>query len=220
MSELTQFQWEQNPRNRRIAEAFTKCGLVERAGQGYDIIFQTCIEQGKPLPDFSRTTNASVCVSISGKVRNIDFLRFLRSIDEVRRAQLSVEDFLLLDCIYSQDSIPDRLRTRVARLVEAGIIERVGRGRGVRYILARGLYQASGKAGLYTRQKGLDRATNKELLLQHLRAARERGARFEELQQVLPHLSRDQIQSLLRELKRENKIRVEGVTRAARWYPQ
>ncbi len=26
--------WQQNPRNRRIAEVLGKCGLVERAGQG------------------------------------------------------------------------------------------------------------------------------------------------------------------------------------------
>ncbi|MCS7190805.1 MAG: putative DNA binding domain-containing protein [Fimbriimonadales bacterium] len=212
--------WEQNPRNRRIAEAFTRCGLVERAGQGYDIIYQTCIEQGKPLPDFSRSTGSSVSVSLSGQIRNVDFLRFLRALDEVRRAQLAVEDFLLLDCIYSQEPIPERLKSRVERLVEAGIVERFGRGRGVRYILARGLYQAPGKAGIYTRQRGLDRSTHKALLLQHIRGVSSRGARFEELQQVLPHLSRNQVQSLLRELKRDGKIRVEGTTRAARWYPQ
>lgn len=212
--------WEQNPRNRRIAEAFTKCGLVERAGQGYDIIYQSCIEQGKPLPDFSRTTDTSVCVSLSGRVRNTDFLRFLRSIEQIKRSKLSVEDFLLLDFIYSQEVIPERLRARVERLVEWGIVERIGRGRGVRYVLARGLYQASGKAGAYTRQKGLDRATNKQLLLQHIREAQDYGARFEELQQVLPHLSRNQVQSLLRELKQEGKISVRGTTRAARWYPQ
>jgi hypothetical protein len=31
--------WQQNPRNRRIAEALGKCGLVERARQGFELIF-------------------------------------------------------------------------------------------------------------------------------------------------------------------------------------
>ena len=52
--------WQQNPRNRRIAEVLSKCGLVERAGQGFDLIFRECIRQSKPLPDFSRTDSHSV----------------------------------------------------------------------------------------------------------------------------------------------------------------
>ena len=43
--------WKQQPRNRRIADIFNKCGLVERAGQGVDRIFEESIRQGKPLPD-------------------------------------------------------------------------------------------------------------------------------------------------------------------------
>ncbi|MCS6919611.1 MAG: putative DNA binding domain-containing protein [Fimbriimonadales bacterium] len=212
--------WEQNPRNRRIAETLTKCGLVERAGQGYDIIYRTCIEQGKSLPDFSRSTQASVSVSLEGQIRNKDFLRFLQSVDEIRRSQLSVEDYLVLDYIYSDKAIPERLKARIDRLISAGMVERIGRGRGVRYILARKLYEMSGQSGVYTRQRGLDRAANKELLLQHIRGVGERGAQLEELQQVLPHLSRGQIQTLLRNLKQEGKIEVRGSTRGARWHPR
>jgi hypothetical protein len=38
------------------------------------------------------------------------------------------------------------------------------------------------------------------------------------IQQVLPALSRYQIQVLLRELKREGRIVVRGTTKAARWF--
>ena len=33
--------WRQAPRNRRLAEVFAKCGLVERAGQGANRMFET-----------------------------------------------------------------------------------------------------------------------------------------------------------------------------------
>lgn len=46
---------QQSPRNRCIAEVLGRCGLVERAGQGFDLIFRECIRQSKPLPDFSHT---------------------------------------------------------------------------------------------------------------------------------------------------------------------
>lgn len=45
--------WQQNPRNRRVAEVLSRCGLVERAGQGFDLIYRECISQSKPLPDLS-----------------------------------------------------------------------------------------------------------------------------------------------------------------------
>lgn len=80
------------------------------------------------------------------------------------------------------------------------------------------LYTAAGKRGVHTRVVGLDRDTNKELLYKHIRASKESGTPFKELQQVLPSLSRGQIQVLLRELRKENRIHVIGTTSAARWF--
>ena len=51
---------QQQPRNRRLAEAFAKCGLVERAGQGMDLIYEQAIRHSKPLPDFTGTSPRAV----------------------------------------------------------------------------------------------------------------------------------------------------------------
>ena len=77
---------------------------------------------------------------------------------------------------------------------------------------------AVGKAGIHTRMVGLDRNTNKELLLKHIRQNGSKGTPFKELQQVLPGHSRGQIQTLLRELRAENHIHCEGNTSAAKWF--
>ena len=77
---------------------------------------------------------------------------------------------------------------------------------------------ATGKAGVHTRQVGLDRNTNKELLLKHIRDNNETGTPFKELQQVLPSLSRDEIKVLMRELRSDNKVICVGKTSAARWF--
>ena len=71
---------------------------------------------------------------------------------------------------------------------------------------------------LHTRIVGLDRETNKELLLKHIRENGSEGTPFKELQQVLPSLNRGQIQVLLRELRAENRIFCTGKTSAARWF--
>lgn len=72
--------------------------------------------------------------------------------------------------------------------------------------------------GVYTRHVGLDRDTNKELLLKHIRQNNEVGTPFKELQQVLPGLNRNQIQVLMRELKEDGKVVCKGKTSAARWF--
>ena len=71
--------WKQQPRNRRIAEVFAKCGLVERAGQGADRIFEESIKQGKPLPSFARTDEHEVVMTLDGQIQDEHFLRFLKN---------------------------------------------------------------------------------------------------------------------------------------------
>ena len=96
-----------------------------------------------------------------------------------------------------------------------GIVEHIGRKK---YVLARSLYAATGKTGVHTRHIGLDRDTNKELLLKHIRQNNEVGTPFKELQQVLPGLDRNQIQVLMRELKEDEKVVCIGKTNGAKWY--
>ena len=109
----------------------------------------------------------------------------------------------------------EKMQSRLNRLIEMGIVEHIGRKM---YVLARSLYAATGKSGMHTRHVGLDRDTNKELLLKHIRQNNEVGTPFKELQQVLPSQSRSQIQKLMRELRADGKIINIGNTSAARWY--
>ena len=210
---------QQNPRNRRIAEALSKCGLVERAGQGFDFIFSESIRQSKPLPDFSHTDAYSVSLTLHGEIQDPEFLRFLEEIGQERLATFGINDFLVVDLVHREQPVPDDLQSRVNHLLEQGIIERVGRGRGVRLMLSRRFYRHIGKAGTYTRKRGLDRETNKELLLKHIRDNRKEGSQLKELVQVLPSLSYVQVQKLLQDLRIKGQIHKVGNTKAARWYP-
>jgi ATP-dependent DNA helicase RecG len=211
--------WEQHPRNRRIAEVLGKCGLVERAGQGFDLIYRACIQQSKPLPDFSRTSEHSVWLTLHGEIQDPEFLRFLEEVGRERLATFSTEDFLVMDLVHREQPVPAHFAARLSYLRDQGVIERVGQGRGVCHLLSRRFYRFLGQGGVYTRRRGLDRETNKALLLRHIKDSAEMGTRLEELQQVLPGLSRDQVRTLLRELKRDSLVEVRGITKAARWFP-
>lgn len=211
--------WEQNPRNRRIAEVLARCGLVERAGQGFDLIYRECIRQSKPLPDFARTGEHSVWVTLHGEIQDPEFLRFLEEIGRERQAAFTTEDFLAIDLVHREQAVPTHLAARLQILREQGVIERVGRGRGTRHLLSQRFYRFMGQGGTYTRKRGLDRETNKALLLRHIEDSTPAGTTLGELQQVLPALSRSMVQGLLRELRDADQVRVQGQRRWARWFP-
>jgi ATP-dependent DNA helicase RecG len=59
---------------------------------------------------------------------------------------------------------------------------------------------------------------NKKLVFKHLKKSGTEGAPLKELHQVLPGHSRGQIQVLLRELRNEGRVYVEGNTSAAKWF--
>lgn len=101
----TNMLWRQQPRNRRIAEVFGKCGLVERAGQGADRIFEESIKQAKSLPDFNHTDEYQVVLTLDGQVQDESFLRFLAKLDKKVFDSLSTIDFLVLDYVHKNSSL-------------------------------------------------------------------------------------------------------------------
>lgn len=210
---------KQVPRNRRIAEVFARCGLVERAGQGADRMFRQCIRESKPRPDFSGTDDYQVFLTLRGDVQDPVFLRFLEKIGKETLASFTLEDLLVLDLVHREQRISPELKDRLAVLRDRGVIETVGHGKGARYLLSRRFHQFMGKKGAYTRRRGLDRETNKKLLERHIEENKTEGSQLRELMQVLPALSRAQVQALLRDLKSERRIHNVGHTKASRWYP-
>ena len=60
---------------------------------------------------------------------------------------------------------------------------------------------------------------SKELLLKHIVVHMQTGSRLQELMQVLPMLSKDQVQTLIKALKHQGAIFNQGTTRSALWYP-
>lgn len=209
---------EQNPRNRRLAEALSKCGLIERAGQGINLMFERSVRQSKPLPDFKGTGPREVRVTLSGNVTNPAFLRFFERLDADRLASFDTRDLLVLDYLQRDTAVPPDLRNRIPRLVELGVVEAIGKGRGTQYLLSSRFYAAIGQRGTYTKRRGLDREHNKALLLKHLKEQAGDGCPMSELQQVIPAKSQDQLKKLLYELRDEGKVGLKGQRRWAKWY--
>lgn len=205
----------QRPRNRLIAEILALSGLVERAGQGMNLMYELSVQDAKPLPDFTGTDDYFVSLTLNGIIIHEEMIIIIKRISEQYAEHLSTLDFLIINALYNGHKLDDKMLARINHLVDMGIVEHIGRRK---YILAKSLYKAAGKAGVHTRLEGLDRETNKELLLKHIRDNNDTGANFTELQQVLPSQSRNKLQVLMRELKAEGRVMCKGKTSAARWF--
>jgi len=207
---------QQRPRNRLIADTLQTIGLVERSGQGLDKMVRRSISDGKRAPDFTFTDADNVVVTLHGDVKDSRFIRYLEKLGGEKLKRLHPLDFIVLDHVHRDLPVPELCKGRVPMLLELGAIERAGK----KLILSKGLYAFLGERGQYTRKKGLDRETKKTLLLKHLGdAALADGARLEELRQVLgPATSAFHVQSLLKDLKKEGRVRVVGRTNASRWH--
>lgn len=207
----------QNPRNRRVAEILTCCGLVERSGQGMNLIYEDLIKQSKPAPDFSRTDQYQVGLTLFGTVQDPAFVRFVEKVSKETTAFFSTHDWLLMAAASRGEKLPRQSETRINRLIDLGIIER---GKGRAFPLSRRYYEFVGKPADYTRRKGLDREHNLALLLKHIDESGESGAGLDELAQVLPSLPKAEVRNLLKTLKRKGKAAPVGMGPAARWITQ
>lgn len=205
----------QNPRNRLVASLLARCGLVERSGQGMNKIYELTIQEAKALPEFTGSDANFLRIILHGMVLDHGLLAVMGRIGEEQLKNFSTDDFLIVNNLFHEKSLTPAMKPRLKRLMEVGVVERASRGK---YLLSRRLYAAAGKPGTHTRLSGLDRETQKELILKHLRNSEEHGVPLRELYEVLPGHDRNQLQVLMKQLKREGRVFVVGRTSAARWY--
>jgi ATP-dependent DNA helicase RecG len=207
------------PRNRRLAETFERVGFVEKAGQGVDRMFELAIREGKNTPDYGQSDEHQIILAVEGELIHPDLVRFIESVGEKTGYSFSTVELLALAAIHGGARGTEKYPDVASKLCEKQIIERVGKGRGTRYILSKAFYTFVGRKGTYTRTKRLDRDTNKALLLKHLNDNSQAGSPLRELMQVLPQLTKDEVRTLLRELRSDRKVVSHGRGQKGRWFP-
>jgi ATP-dependent DNA helicase RecG len=90
-----------HPRNRALADALKRAGLVERTGRGVDVIFQEQLKSGHPLPSYGQTTDTTVTVTLPGGEPNLELVRMV--VEESNKDQaLTLEQLLLLHLAWEQ----------------------------------------------------------------------------------------------------------------------
>lgn len=205
---LEKYAW----RNRRVMEVFEKAGLVERSGQGMDDIFYATIKEGKGLPDLSMSDNHRVVLKIPAAVKDEKFILFLERIANEKQLSFSPQELYELEKIHERQKIP-KMHFK-EHFLKLGIIEKIGQKKGTQYILSSKYYEFIGKSGLHTRMAGLKREEKKMLILKHIKK-REKTI-SSELQEAL-NMDQVGVKNLLKDLKKENKVRHIGAKKTGYW---
>ena len=207
------------PRNPLLADAFKRAGIVERTARGIDTIFYEQLRNGRPAPSYERSTDTDVFVILPGGETNLDFVRLVVEESQADRP-LSLDELLLLNhlwlnrCLTTEEGVrliqkPEaEARSRLGRLVEAGLVEGRGERKGRIWHLSAATYRRLGEEAAYVRQRGFEPIQQEQMVLQYIdtqgRITRKEAAE-------LCRLSPDQAKRLLKRLTVSGKLEARGV---------
>ncbi len=138
------------PRNRLLADVLALTGIVERSGQGMDVIFRLTLSEGKQMPDYNKTDDYQVVAILSARVKDPGFCLFINSIQQElpENQKLSVFDILTFCDI--KDGLQPKDKEIAKKLLSMGYLEKRGKTSAIRYILPRKYYELTNNLAEYS----------------------------------------------------------------------
>lgn len=172
---------EPRPRNRTLADAMKRIGIVERSGRGVDTIYRGMLKFGRPAPDYGRTDAHNVVLQLPTVPADLAFRRMVVDIESQHGAELPIDSLIALAALrefkrlsaedlaqYIQRDAGTAKRTLEA-LNEAGLVEAHGNTRGRSYTLSASVYSVVSDKAAYTRQVGFGPIQHEQMVLSYIR---------------------------------------------------
>jgi ATP-dependent DNA helicase RecG len=210
-------------RNPLLADVIKRIGLAERTGRGIDRIFEGMLRYGRPAPDYSMSNEFTVSVHMANTAADIDFLKLIVERED-ESGGMPFDTLVILsrlrdarrlacsDLAHAVQKPETVVHAALEKLVESGLLEPHGAGRGRTYTLSARLYRQSGQKAEYVRQAGFTPIQQQQMLLSYV-AAHGRIRRSEVMD--LCHLNENQAYRLLKQLVDSGKILKTGERRYA-----
>ncbi|MCQ9374432.1 putative DNA binding domain-containing protein [Methyloversatilis sp. XJ19-13] len=215
---------EPRPRNRALADAMKRVGLVDRSGRGVDKIYRGMLRFGRPEPDYRRTDAQNVVLRLATVDADEAFLKVVVGEEGRRGTALPIDSLIALAALrelkrLTTDELalhiqrdPSQARRTLEALLEAGLVQAHGTTKGRTYTLAPGVYQADGDKAAYTRQAGFSALQHEQLVLNYVR---QHGSIRRSEAVALCRLTAPQARDLLRRLKAGGRLVQHGERRGA-----
>lgn len=217
---------EPRPRNPALADALKRIGLVERTGRGVDLIYRGLLRYGRHVPDFSLSDSHSVVLSLSLAAADEAFLKVILEEEARGHKELPVDSLIILAALREQRRASSeqlaawvqkdvsRVLASIETLVELGMLQAHGAGRGRNYTLSPALYHLLGQDAEYIQQAGFD-SLQQEQLVRGFIARNGLITRKDVMR--LCRLTSDQAYKLLKRLVDEDYIEKQGDRKASRY---
>ena len=217
---------EPHGRNPALADAMKRIGLAERTGRGIDRIFEGSLLYGRLLPDYSNSTQSSVKLFIPKGPTDKAFICMVSEEQQRLGRSLPIHLLLALDAVKqlhraSVQDVAERIHTDEGRvrvvletLVESGLVERLGNGRGRYYIMSSRYSKKTNNAVEYVRNRDIDALRHQELVMQ---LAQTKGEVTRADVVELLHVTPSQAYRILQKLKDAGQLSLEGKGAGAKY---
>lgn len=217
---------EPHGRNPALADAMKRIGLAERTGRGIDRIFEGSLLYGRLIPDYSNSTQSSVKLFIPKGPTDKAFICMVSEEQQRLGRSLPIHLLLALDAVKqlhraSVQDVAERIHTDEGRvrvvletLVESGLVERLGNGRGRYYIMSSRYSKKTNNAVEYVRNRDIDALRHQELVMQ---LAQTKGEVTRADVVELLHVTPSQAYRILQKLKDAGQLSLEGKGAGAKY---
>ncbi len=213
-------------RNQTMADVLKRIGLAERSGRGIDRIYEGSIIYGRPLPDYSESTERYVKLFIQRAEPDLAFTRMISNEENRMGRMLPINSLLILSTLQTKRraSVSElsevthiseaRIKANVERLFESGLVEASGNGKARAYILSAKVYKEQDNSIGYVRQTDIDKLRYEELVL---KLTRQQGYVKRDDVRTLLNVTDSQAYRVLRKLADNGRLFLKGKGRSARY---
>lgn len=211
-------------RNPLLADIVKRIGLAERTGRGIDRIYEGMLRYGRPAPDYTMSDSSSVSLILQKSDADTAFLEMILRQEEHTGATMPIDSLIILsrlrherrlataDLVSDTQKTEQATRTALERLVEAGLVEAHGTGRGRTYTLSAKVYRRAGQKAAYVRQAGFDTIQQTQMVLSYID---KHGSIKRSEVAELCRIGNDQAHRLLKRLKKSGFIVQKGQTKGS-----
>jgi ATP-dependent DNA helicase RecG len=210
---------EHYSRNRRIMRVLKTLNLVEEYGEGVDRMFNEMEARLMEPPRFAATPSSVTVTLYNRSILSIEDQAWLALLGHLE--DLTVQERRALVIARHEEGVtPRRLRrifgesfdvdALIASAVAKGLLARIGRGGGARYVLSDEVVMRAGGAGVEARSR------KRQMLLDEIH---KRGSlSTAEAADFLDETDRTLVRQMLDDLVRGRQAHAEGRTRGRRYY--
>ena len=219
--DTTNFLRKTNARNPNIMDLLREIGYTEKAGSGFDKIFQALLSKGKDVPK-PEETGHSVIFRIKAEVCSEQLIKFSHQYIELTGKEMDMDYLLILNQIIQSKGIsfhnlekapyisPMKLKHILADLMENEFIEITGKTSGQKYILHISKRHTTKDRINYVMIKKQNKARQKEAIMRYIEDV---GRITNSEARQLLKLSQNEISlvsRLFKEMVESNLIEIQG----------